>query len=414
MRRPLVHHGGGLATGGDPSAAELLVHALERAASEPADRLTHGFHTWTARLHPAIAQTLIPELCRPDGAVLDPFVGGGTVVLEAMLAGRASVGADLNPLSPLVASVKCRLTDARARASLRLLASEVAERSTARVVARTKIDVPVAKAVAASYEGHVLKELGGLREELFALPEGPDRDALLVAFSSNLVKLSRLRADSAERFVEKRLRKGLATELFERKVAELVARLEALAGEAPRGAQPPRLLVAEVETLSSRLPKGARFALALSSPPYGGTYDYVVHHRLRLAFLGLPVATFAARELGSRRRSDQPGALARFDEETTGYLKAIADRLEPGGHLALFVGDGLVEGRHVPAVEHLAARAAPLGYEPVAFASEERETGRSESLVLLRYAPTTVRPSRSGGRPSAGGRRAGSGGSRRA
>lgn len=39
--------------------------------------------------------------------VSDPFVGGGTVVLEAMRAGRLGVGADISPLALFVSRGRC-------------------------------------------------------------------------------------------------------------------------------------------------------------------------------------------------------------------------------------------------------------------------------------------------------------------
>src|SRR5688572_28138305 len=42
----------------------------------------------------------------PGDLVVDPYVGGGTTALEAMLAGRGFFGVDLNPFALLVARVK--------------------------------------------------------------------------------------------------------------------------------------------------------------------------------------------------------------------------------------------------------------------------------------------------------------------
>jgi len=71
----------------------------------------------------------------------------------------------------------------------------------------------------------VLKELAGLLEEIRALDGQPidvaDQEAALAIFSSLTAKLSNKRADTAEDEIRKRIRKGLPTELFQRKAQGL-------------------------------------------------------------------------------------------------------------------------------------------------------------------------------------------------
>ena len=63
---------------GDRGRAEVLVAALRAAVEdhEVADQLTHPFHTYPARLHPASARVLvemIAEDTRGRALVVDPF-----------------------------------------------------------------------------------------------------------------------------------------------------------------------------------------------------------------------------------------------------------------------------------------------------------------------------------------------------
>ncbi len=413
-RRPLAQHGGPVRAHGPTDARELLTRALEVASTTSPDTLTHGFHTWTARMHPGIANVLVNALAPRGGAVLDPFCGSGTVPLEAYVAGRFGVGVDLNPLAPLVGRVKCQRRDARARARLAHALRDVAERSEERVRARVPAIAPVPKEVARWFEGHVLKELAGLREELLTTEDEFDREAMLVIFSSLVVKLSRKRADSSKLEAEKTIRKGLATELFVRKGDELLDRYAQLEASLPWDAIEPRFVQADVRELGPNLPRGLFFDLVLSSPPYGGTYDYVDHHALRYAFLGLDEQPMVRSEIGARRNARYQGALERWNHETVGYLAGMRGRVTNDGHVVLVVGDGHVEGRRIPAVDHLAELAPHADLELLAAASERRvdyEGGpeREEHLVWLRPLPLRVRPSRSDERPSHGGNAAGRG-----
>ena len=66
----------------------------------------HGLHSYPAMMAPPIARRLISELTNKGETVLDPFCGSGTVLAEAVLLGRRTIGYDINPLALLIAKVK--------------------------------------------------------------------------------------------------------------------------------------------------------------------------------------------------------------------------------------------------------------------------------------------------------------------
>lgn len=69
---------------------------------------THGYHVYPAMMIPQVARKLIFEY-RPEGRLqklLDPYMGSGTSLVEASMAGIDSIGTDLNPLARLIARVK--------------------------------------------------------------------------------------------------------------------------------------------------------------------------------------------------------------------------------------------------------------------------------------------------------------------
>ena len=69
---------------GDPMMSRLLEQALDAAHAPGADpdALTHGFHSYPARMHPTTARRLIAGLLPVRGRLLDPFCGSGTVLVE--------------------------------------------------------------------------------------------------------------------------------------------------------------------------------------------------------------------------------------------------------------------------------------------------------------------------------------------
>lgn len=383
-RRALTQRG--LPTRGRGDAT-LLAHLEDawRAADADPDELTHGFHSYPARMHPLLARRCLDIT---EGTVLDPFCGSGTVVIEAMIAGRRSAGVDLNPIGLRLAEVKSALRHEAGRESFAALLRDIAERSEARVRARVPVHAPLSREETSWYGGHTLKELAGLREEILTTEDVRERRCLEMVFSSLVVKFSMQRADTAERRVDKRIRKGLPTEFFVRRGLELVERWAALDDAAPDGAPRPELRLGDARHLKEVLPIGFSAKLILTSPPYGGTYDYIDHHARRYPWLGMEPVALEKNEIGARRSSHGVGAAKAWDKELGQALTAMKSVLHRDGVAVLLIGDGLLAGKAVPADEQLMRIAPKHGLEVRAIASQERHDWqggdfRSEHLVAL-------------------------------
>jgi DNA methylase len=70
------------------------------------DGLTHGFYHYPARFSPTVARTVIQHFSNRNDWILDPFMGGGTAIVEGLALGRRMVGVDINPLAHFVAQVR--------------------------------------------------------------------------------------------------------------------------------------------------------------------------------------------------------------------------------------------------------------------------------------------------------------------
>ena len=90
----------------DISAADEA--ALIRAArdAQPVRGLTHNFYRYPARFSPTFAQAVIRVFSSPGDLILDPFVGGGTTLVEALAHGRNSLGSDISAIAAFVSSIK--------------------------------------------------------------------------------------------------------------------------------------------------------------------------------------------------------------------------------------------------------------------------------------------------------------------
>jgi len=87
-----------------PGVSAGLLAAI--AANEPVSGHTHNFYRYPARFSPLFVREVIRHYSRPGEVILDPFMGGGTSVVEALASGRKVIGVDLNTIAHFVTTVK--------------------------------------------------------------------------------------------------------------------------------------------------------------------------------------------------------------------------------------------------------------------------------------------------------------------
>jgi hypothetical protein len=396
LRKSLTNIGGPTRFSGDPAFKRLLESAFTTPEA-PDDRTsTHGFHAWPARLHPHTARVLIAAA--PPGAIADPFMGGGTVPLEARLAGRLAVGNDLNPIGLEVAWVRTRRLDA---AALRELND--ATRLVIKLANALRDDArphpTFRERVGYAFDPQSLHEVWSLatiiNDTLTTDPNRSSHRILRAALSSIIVKVSKLVSDSVAKVDRTKTNftpKGRVDHWLKKRIFELSEQLQATARLLPAASPDPLLFLGDARVAPPKLPP---LAAIISSPPYPGIYDYVDHHKLRLMVLGLPVAPMVDQEIGSRRESERLGldvGTSRYVTDLEGVLTTWSKTLVPNGFVAFVIGDGQVEGRITPVLPLLERAATSARLWVRAFVSQPRPVFgtkghapkmKDEHLVLL-------------------------------
>lgn len=71
----------------------------------------HALHPYVAAINPPLVKSLIQTYVPRHENILDPFCGGGGVLLEATLNNRQSAGGDVNPLSIILSKAKTTYID---------------------------------------------------------------------------------------------------------------------------------------------------------------------------------------------------------------------------------------------------------------------------------------------------------------
>ena len=344
---------------GDPAITGVLQEALR--CSGEVDRATHGFHSYPAGLHPDAAKLL---LALGEGPVLDPFCGGGTVLVEALLAGRSALGLDISPVATLVARSRTTRTDEAARTALR---------SRARAIADHAKTVPFPRnapeGADAWYHPGVIAELCAIRDGIAAESDKSTRELLRAVFSSILVKVSHRESDTANRKVEQSRAAGSTSILFHARAREYGRQLEALEAAIPSGDIRARVHREDVREFRSK----ETFGMVVTSPPYPGVYDYLTMQQLRWMWLGIEPGTDSA-ELGSRRafRLDRAAAVTRWRTDTLRWVRTVAKVLNQGGKMVVILGDGWVGNRAVESLPPLLEAAEAAGLKVLAGCTAER------------------------------------------
>lgn len=304
------------------------------------DRVVHSriesIHPYPAKFVAELPRALLSVLPIPPGtAVLDPFCGGGTTLVECQRMGLPSVGIDLNPIACLMARVKTALRPLGLRES----AAGVIDR------ARRAGDVAIPSLPNLDhwFDRPIQHELAALTEGIGRAP-ATARDALRLALSSIIVRVSRQESDTRYAAIEKNVSKGDVSRLFLRAAIRLDDVL------ADRNYPLAAAEVFEADTLKfdpSRL--GHRVGMIITSPPYPNAYEYWLYHKYRMYWLGFDPLAVKAREIGARahffkRNHHTEDDFARQMARTFDLIREV---LLPGGYACFVIGRSRIHGRHV-------------------------------------------------------------------
>ena len=330
------------------------------------DRVAHsgieGIHPYPAKFIAELPRALLESLpVAPGTAVLDPFCGGGTTLAECQRRGLPSAGIDLNPIACLMARVKTA-TQPPGLSEAASSAADCARREPAAAIRAIPnlghwFDRPIQSALAA------------LAEAVGNAPAA-HRDALRLALSSIVVRVSRQESDTRYAAIDKNVSAEDAFALFLRAAARLDDVL------AQRDYPLVQAEVFEADTLAFDPSRIGRIGLVVTSPPYPNAYEYWLYHKYRMYWLGLDPLAVKAREIGARAHFFKRDHHTEEDfvRQMTKTFDLIRKVLVPGGHACFVVGRSRIHGRTVDNARIVEEAAA--GFDLVFSAERTLSAGR--------------------------------------
>ena len=345
-------------------------------ASRRAPSPIEALHPYPAKFVAELPRRLLDILPAPPGtAVLDPFCGSGTTLVECQRRGLPAVGIDLNPIACLISQVK---TSPLAR-GLAATAAAVVQQAAGRNRA-SAADVPDLPRLDHWFAPDVQRALAGLGTAIAAAPLR-HRDALRLALSSIVVRVSNQESDTRYAAVCKNVGAADVFAAF-RRAAERIAK--GLGGrdyplapmavlEADTTAVEPGALI---EALGDR-----RVGLVITSPPYPNAYEYWLYHKYRMYWLGKDPLAVKVREIGARahffkRNPHTADDFARQMKQTLELLRAV---LVPFAFVCFVIGRSRIHGQMVDNAALIEAAGRCTGFVRV-FSAERTLAAASKSF----------------------------------
>lgn len=262
-------------------------------------RYTHALHLYPARMHPEIARRVIAKYASDrHRVVLDPFVGSGGVLLEAILNGNNAIGIDINPFAILLSKVKTTLVHKNLVMALdRILIKSASDHSNK--IFRSA-GTPEHLDLEAWYNPSTLDALIALRHNVFHIRDRDVRDFFKICFSLTSRKVSyqrngswkihRMSADDRRLFAPDPL------VIFRTISKSNIRRMGNLLSAKPKGTAyavhgDSRNITSVFSSFNHGVLEDAKAHLVVTSPPYGDhktTVAYGQFSRHLGLWLGLP------------------------------------------------------------------------------------------------------------------------------
>jgi len=372
----------------------------------------HNFHAFAAKFPPQIPRTFIENLTIEGEVVLDPMVGSGTAIAEALLLGRKAIGIDLDPLAIRMNEAKlCYFKNksilpavdrvlSRARALLEQDESLEEERE-------RRFDPATIEFLDYWFLPTTQKELLAL---VLAIRKERDREVkqmLELLFSSIIVTKSggvSLARDLAHSRPHKDLSKTPkdAIERFKKRASKIIKNLSTFAISVDDA----RVIRGDARDMNL---SDNSIDLIVTSPPYANAIDYMRAHKFSLVWFGQPISELSklrGRYIGSERIGQfsetkfppktakiitqiagkdirKSKVLSKYYLDMRSTLKEMYRVLKPGKAAIIIVGTSTMRGINVQMHNCLAEIAAHEGFDVIGIA--KRKLDRNRRMMPARF-----------------------------
>lgn len=250
----------------------------------------NSIHPYPAKFIEEIPKKIIELFpMKKEYVVFDPFVGSGTTLVAAQNAGYDSIGSDLNPIACLISRVKTTAIPYDFLNELNKVIISSIEQPAKKITAKVQnIDH--------WFRPDVQVAVQSLINNIKFVENKVIQDALFLALSSIIVKVSNQESDTRYAAVEKNIDAKSVFDSFEKSATKIFDLLN-------QDVFKPQNKVNVLNGNSLKLNLNSfdkKIGLVITSPPYPNAYEYWLYHKFRMSWLGFDPQEVKKDEIGAR------------------------------------------------------------------------------------------------------------------
>jgi len=213
------------------------------------------------------------------------------------------------------------------------------------------------------FQPHVQEALAALTHQISGVQDVSQREALQVALSSIIVRVSNQESDTRYAAMEKNVSADDVFRLFSRAALALDGALCEFIGGLP--VTPGRARIVNRDILSVTPDElGVRAGLVITSPPYPNAYEYWLYHKYRMYWLGMDPIAVREREIGARPHYHKVNGQDEhdFERQMGAVFGLLAEVMLPQAKACFIVGRSIIRGRLIDNVKLLIDASAQHGF----------------------------------------------------
>lgn len=324
--------------------------------------LTHNFHPYPAKFIPQIPRTLIESLSSEGDTILDPFCGGGTTLVEAVLLNRNAIGTDTNPVGILSAKVKSTKLSKKELEKINnhiiLIESELSLNK----IQKKLEHIPTITNMDLWFSQNAINELSYLKSKISNVKNSSVKQFLELAFSSIIVKVSNQKGETTYSSKKKNLQDNEVIWGYVKKIKTMYNRIEQFSKLSGDG-----FIKTYIDDARYLKKIDDRIDLAITSPPYPNAFDYFLYHKHRISWLGYDPLEVKRVEIGSHLnyQSKNIDEVEEYKKDYTKHLKSIHSVLKNKAYYCIIIGDSKFHGKIIHNAGLIEDLAIKTGFEVI-------------------------------------------------
>ena len=255
---------------------------------------------WRGQFSPQLIETILSFYCPSNSVILDPFVGSGTVLLEASYLSLEAYGFEINPAAYIMSHTYEFINDSQKKEVLKNLRNIIDQ------------EFPLRIFEVSDQVENLVDKLQNTRNML------PDRSKVL--FDALVIILDVCKNKITQEFIQKKF-----------------SHLSNIITNLPYSQKPIRVGLSDARSLPL---ENNQIDFVVTSPPYINVFNYHQNYRQSAEILGWDLLKIAKSEIGSNRanRSNRFYTVVQYCLDMGDILKELARVSKQQARIVLIVG----------------------------------------------------------------------------